>query len=338
LTARGRIQVLDNLLDGRSVDGLLSFDIAQRERVEAKVVNDARNPAAAFSNSFDSLASEKTWAVASGHPEPVVDICRDFVGTQGVEPSEHGDALVKLNQFARSKSVGQLRLSGQDYLHELGLSCLKVGKHADRFEDRVVKVLGLIQGQDNPAALAGLFEQRVIQPPLKIAQGVRAAAFQAHINGKVIEKLTRAGLHLKKECGTRTGANLIHQSKEQSSFAHPRRSNQRHETPPRLNPVHQRCEGLSMGSRQEQGRGVWRHSEGLPAKSVVGEKHAPPSSLYGLLCLAGPSRACRGTLLHPCRSDPISATFTVDESQTISSSLRKGEPSAAGRNFLRQAA
>jgi hypothetical protein len=239
LTARGRIQVTDDFLDGRSIDGLLSFDIAQRERVEAKVVNNAGNPAAAFSNSFDRLASEKTWAVVSGHPEPVVDICRDFLGTKGIEPSEHGDALVQLNQFARSKSVGQLRLSGQDHLHELGLSCLEVGKHADRFEDRVVKVLSLIQDQDNPAALAGLFEQRVIQPPLKIAQSVRVATFQAHINGKVIEKLARAGLHLKKECGTSVGANLIHQPKQQSSFAHPRLSNQRHEPPVRLNPVYQ---------------------------------------------------------------------------------------------------
>jgi hypothetical protein len=79
--------------------------------------------------------ARKEGPIHARYGEPVLDVGRRILGTEGIEMITGGNALIELSQARVVQHIAQLRLSHQEDLQQLVFGRLQIGQQADLLQD-----------------------------------------------------------------------------------------------------------------------------------------------------------------------------------------------------------
>jgi len=106
---------------------------------------------------------EQWVAPVAGKAEPMTYVISGLIYAKFRQSAQNRNSLSKLNHVSARQSICQLRLASKEDLHQFRTWDLEVGKHAYRFQDRIVKVLRFVNHDHNAPAGAEFADQGVIQ-------------------------------------------------------------------------------------------------------------------------------------------------------------------------------
>src|ERR1700722_1732824 len=240
--------------------------------METEVIDIPRCPLASGMNNCQRVGCEQRFAFITGDPEPMVNVIRGLAGAKLRQSAQNRNSLAQLNQFSPGQLIRQLRLAGEQDLDQFRSGDFEVGKHAYRFEDRVVKVLRFINHDDNTPAGARFADQDFIQSALHASE-IIALVRDSQISDKRAQKLARIAMGLEQKSSAGGVSQMFQKVKEQGGFPHPWFCNQGHESPLGLDPIEQRCHCFKMGGAEIKKSRIGSNPEWLLAQSEVIEEH-----------------------------------------------------------------
>lgn len=126
-------------------------------------VDKPRDPAAALGQQPDRAVRKQGRAIVAGLAQAMHDVVANSVGMQGLELMTEGDALVELTQGRPLQLAVKLGLAEEYDLQELAFLGLKIGQQAECLKTFLGKILGLIDGQNDPSSMAVVFDQALGQ-------------------------------------------------------------------------------------------------------------------------------------------------------------------------------
>ena len=190
----------------------------------------------------------------------MVDIRLSFVQRQRTKPAEGGDALHQLLLFGQRQALRQLRLSGQDNLHELGGRGFEIGELPQRFQYGKVQVLRFIQYHDYALALSRRPGEHLVELLRQFANRGLFGSCSQLVQHR-LQQFAGVGLRLKQEGSMSAGAKSLEKIEQQCGLAHAGLRHQYLEPEITVNPVDQRGQGFPMGVAGEQETRVRGHPE-----------------------------------------------------------------------------
>ena len=131
--------------------------------MEAEVIDIAWYSLASGMDQRQRPGSEEGFAAVARDAQAMANVICSFRRAERRQAAQNGDSLTQLNHIFACQFVGQLRLAGEEDLHELCSRDFEVGQHSYRFQHRVVEVLRFINHNDNAPASAQFLDQKVIQ-------------------------------------------------------------------------------------------------------------------------------------------------------------------------------
>ena len=126
----------------------------------------------------------------------MLDIRSGFGGVERFEPRHNGNALSQLGHLRRSELGGELRLAGENDVHQLLARRLKVGQHAHDFQQRLIQILRFVDYHHDALALARLAHQAFVEFGLHARQ-ILAVVLHAQIGEQIVQKILGRILRLK---------------------------------------------------------------------------------------------------------------------------------------------
>ena len=93
----------------------------------------------------------------------VFDVARNFGRRKGLKACLHSDPLSQLGQLRLRQTLSQLRLAGQNDLHQFTFGSFEIGEQAHSFQHRGGKILRFINEDYHPPTSLGFAEQELVQ-------------------------------------------------------------------------------------------------------------------------------------------------------------------------------
>lgn len=118
-----------------SVDLFLFGDEGERKRAEGNCIYFAGDAAAGLGDEGDGFGGEDILIGVAGGGEAMLDVVRDFEGSERIDVGERGNALAKLLEAGGVEARGEFGLASHDDLDELALLGFKIGEEAKHFEN-----------------------------------------------------------------------------------------------------------------------------------------------------------------------------------------------------------
>src|SRR5258707_13560536 len=192
----------------------------------------------------------------------MINVIAALLDRERRESVEQGYPLPELRKFSAGQLVGQLRLSCENNLQELGPGSFEIRKQSDRLQHGRIQILRLVHNDDQPLAGTSFLQQQPVEFIVH-ANKILFVGLGSQFGEQKTHEFPRTTLRLKQKRRARIAAEFLQQVEKQGGLSHARLGNQCQKTTPRLDAVKERGESLAMRGTQIQKTRIGRNPEWL---------------------------------------------------------------------------